>query len=106
MLLRTFVVALAMAAGIFAAQALSAPIHSMYSESNLIFAQDQKGGGAATNTSPGTKAPAKKPKKPKVVKEPKPHPAGAAEATKGQKGKCICSTNAAGNTTCTGDCSQ
>jgi len=43
------------------------------------------------------------PKPPPVVK-PKPPPDGAHAVTKGQKGKCICSTNAAGNTTCTGGC--
>ena len=105
-MLRTFVVALTITAGLLVTQALSAPIHPVHSQTNVLLAQDQKG-GTATNTSPGTStAPAKKPKKPKVVKQPKPHPAGAAEATKGQKGRCICSTNAAGNTTCTGNCSQ
>jgi hypothetical protein len=45
-----------------------------------------------------------KPKPPVVVTPPKTIPPGAHDATKGQTGKCICSTNAKGNTTCTGAC--
>jgi len=44
-----------------------------------------------------------KPKPPPVMK-PKPSPDGAHQATKGQHGKCICSTNAQGTTMCTGGC--
>jgi len=54
---------------------------------------------AAPNTPPPPPPPKKKP--PPPVVEPVP---GAHAVTKGQKGKCICSTNAAGNTTCTGGC--
>lgn len=45
-----------------------------------------------------------KPKKPTETRPVKKPPPGAREATRGQKGRCVCSTNAAGNTTCTGDC--
>ena len=46
-------------------------------------------------------------KKKPPVKVPPPKktpPPGAHDATKGQTGRCICSTNAQGNTTCTGAC--
>ena len=33
-----------------------------------------------------------------------PAPSGAAAATQGQSGRCICSTNAQGSMTCTGNC--
>lgn len=49
--------------------------------------------------------PAPKKKAPPPVVQPVPNrPAGASAATKGQKGTCICSTNAAGTTMCTGAC--
>jgi len=53
----------------------------------------------------GTSKSKKKTKKPTETRPiKKPPPAGAREATKGQKGRCICSTNAQDVTTCTGDC--
>jgi len=47
-----------------------------------------------------------KPKKPLVMQTvPQQNiPPGAHQATQGQKGKCICSTNAQGITMCTGGC--
>lgn len=82
--------------------ALGAPIQPVHKGPVMLLVQDQKS-SPSTPSTPTTSN--KKPKKP-PVKKPKPHPAGAADATKGQKGQCICSTNAAGNTTCTGDCSK
>lgn len=56
---------------------------------------------AASGTST-SKRTTKKPLQTRPIKVPPP--AGAAAATKGQKGRCICSTNAQGSTTCSGDC--
>jgi hypothetical protein len=56
----------------------------------------------AASGSSKSKKTVKKPSQTRPIKQPPP--AGAREATKGQKGRCICSTNAQGSTTCTGDC--
>jgi len=50
---------------------------------------------------PNPTTPKKKPPPPVVQKIP---PTGAHQATQGQKGRCICSTNAQGVTMCTGGC--
>jgi hypothetical protein len=76
-------------------------------DDGIVLAQ----GGTQTTPPPAGTAPKsskKKPKKPPVMQTvPRPsRPAGACEATKGQTGKCICSTNAKGNTTCTGNCCE
>lgn len=55
-------------------------------------------GGSSSSSKKG----AKKPLQTRPVKKPPP---GAREVTKGQTGRCICSTNAEGKTRCTGNCS-
>ena len=60
------------------------------------------GASNTTSTQGGTSA--KKPKKPPVKAPPPKTVPGAHDATKGQTGRCICSTNAQGTTTCTGGC--
>ncbi len=94
--------------GLFLHDTFNAPGSARADEANIVVAQTQNQPPPQQNTSGGAGTNAKnvKRKPPKVKTIGSTNiPPGAGDATKGQKGPCICSNNSAGTPVCTGDCS-